>query len=325
MRVAVTGGSGVVGSALIRHLVAAEHEVHALARTDQADKALTVLGAIPIRGDILSPETLTEAFSESSVVFHVAGVNQMCMRDPAPMMQANVEGSRNVISAARHAGAARVVYTSSAAALGEKHGTIGTERSQHRGSFLSAYEESKYLAEIAVWEMAEDIEIVSVNPSSVQGPGRATGTGKLILDVINGKLPALVDTHLSIVDIDDCARAHILAAERGVPGERYVLNSFTVSTREALVMLESALDRDLKTRVLPPWVVRPLGPIIDLLHRLGMTSIPVCGEMIATVANGHRYDGSRAETELGLSYTPAHDVINRLVTWFLTEGLITPR
>ncbi len=321
MAVLVTGGSGVVGGALIRHLVGDGRDVLALSRTGTSDEALATLGSRPVRGDILDRPTLDAALAGVDVVYHVAGINQMCVSDSSAMVAANVDGSLNVIRAARSAGVRRVVYTSSAAALGEAKGVVGTETVPHRGWYLSEYERSKHLAELAV--MAETgIEVVSVNPSSVQGPGRATGTGKIILDLARGKLPFLVDTHLSIVDIDDCARGHIAAAARGVPGERYILNSFTMTMPQAVALLESALGRELPVRFLPGWMASVGGATVEGVAKIARRHPAVCREMVRTLRHGHTYDGSKASLRLGLSYTGAGDLLGRLVAWFRSEGLI---
>jgi dihydroflavonol-4-reductase len=264
---------------------------------------------------------LDGAVAGAGVVFHVAGVNAMCVSDPGPMLRANVEGSLNVVRAARSAGVGRLVYTSSAAALGEKRGTVGSETSPHRGWYLSQYERSKHLAEQAV--MAEPgMEIVTVNPSSVQGPGRATGTGKLILDLVRGKLPALVETQISIVDIDDCARGHLLAATLGKAGERYVLNSFTIGVVDAVAILEAQLERHIGLRLVPGWVASAGAMTVAAASRLLRRDPPVCREMIRTMLHGHAYDGSKAKRELGLEYSDPEEMLRRLVSWFRSEGLI---
>lgn len=322
MRAAVTGGSGVVGGAVIRHLVEAGHEVFAASRSTGSDSLLAGLGAEPVRCDILDPPSLSDLCSGAETLFHVAGVNEMCVDDPEPMITANVEGSVNAVRAAASSGVRRVVYTSSAATLGEMPGTVGSEASAHRGWFLSDYERSKFLAEEAVMGLDADVEIVSVNPSSVQGPGRATGTGKLILDALNGKLPALVDTDLSIVDIDDCARGHLLAAESGVDRRRYVLNSFSMRVRDAVSLLERTAGRSISMRYLPAGLVGAAAPFVDVYARLTRRDLPFCAEMIRTLAHGHRYDGGRAEQELGLEYTTPEETIGRLVRWFESEGLL---
>ena len=320
MRVAVTGGSGVVGRSVVSHLVDAGYEVVATSRSEETDETLSGLGATPVRSELADYDSLVAAFDGAERVFHIAGMNAMCVADPVPMWEANIDGTLDVAEAAAEAGVSRLVYTSSAAVLGERHGTVGDEDSDHRGSFLSRYEESKYLAERALLDRDPDIEIVIVNPSSVQGPGRATGTGELILDVVNGRLRVLADTTLSIVDIDDCARGHLLAADHGQDRRRYVLNSFTIEAADAVGLISEALGRDLDVRFVPPWLVRPAAPVADFLRWLRIP-VPFCGEMIATVAHGHRYDGSRATRELGLDYTEPAAFMDRLVGWFRAEGL----
>ena len=137
-----------------------------------------------------TPESVERAARGCEVAYHVAGMNGFCMRDPGPMLAANVTGTANVVAACGRAGVRRIVYTSSAAAIGEARGVTATEDTPHRGSFLSAYERSKYEAELAAVREAERhaLELVCVNPASVQGPGRTGGTARLILDYANGRL-----------------------------------------------------------------------------------------------------------------------------------------
>jgi dihydroflavonol-4-reductase len=320
MKVAVTGGSGVVGRAVVSHLVEGGFDVVATSRSTRADQTLADLGATPVRAELADYDSLVAAFDGAERVFHIAGMNAMCVTDPVPMWEANIDGTLDVAEAAVAAGVSRLIYTSSAAVLGERQGTVGNEDSEHRGSFLSHYEESKYLAERALLDLDPEIEVVIVNPSSVQGPGRATGTGELILDVVNGRLRVLADTSLSIVDIDDCARGHLLAAEHGQDRRRYVLNSFTFAVADAVEMISKVIGRRLDVRFVPPWLVRSAAPVADVLRWLRLP-VPFCGEMIATVAHGHSYDGSRATRELGLEYTEPDLFMERLVGWFRSEGL----
>ena len=323
MTVLVTGGTGVVGGAVARHLVTAGRHVRALSRGEAGDQGLAASGAEPVRGDVLDPESLRAAMDGAETVYHLAGINSFCAADPAPMFRANIEGSRQVVNACLDRGVQRLVYTSSAATLGEQAGTVGDERSPHRGSYLSNYEKSKHLAEQAVLTTVRPpLEVVMVNPSSVQGPGRATGTGKVILDLVNGKLPAVVHTRFSIVDIDDCARGHLLAEERGAPGERYVLNGFTLEMEEAVELLGEAVGRPIGVRYAPGAVAMAGAAVMEGVARLKGGKPRVCREMVRTMLHGHAYDGSRATRELGLEYTPAQETVSRLVAWFREEGLI---
>lgn len=318
----MTGGSGVVGAAVVRHLVAVGHDVTGLSRSAASDAVLHDLGAKAVRGDITDATSLLSAFSDSDVVFHVAGLNTLCPTDPDELERINVGGTRNVVAAAESCGVRRLVYTSSAATIGETQGSVGTERTAHRGSYLSHYERSKHLAEQAAFEEAKTVEVVAVNPSSVQGPGRATGTGALILDLLRGRLPALIDTRLSIVDIDDCARGHLLAADRGRSGERYLLNSFTTTMRDAVGLLEEVIEVKASVRWVPSWVASVGVVPVEAWARVRGRKPAFCREMVRTLRHGHAYDGSKAANELGLEYTPPAVLLRRLVDWFRSEGML---
>jgi dihydroflavonol-4-reductase len=322
--VLVTGGTGFLGGSIVERLLAEGREVKALARSDDAARALRELGAEPVRGDILDPEALTAAMRGCEVVYHAAGINALCFRDTAPLFEGNVRGSRNVVDAAAAAGVRRVVYTSSAAALGEARGTIGSETSPHRGSFLSSYERSKFEAEQAVLSAAREtgIEVVCVNPASVQGPGRATGSTRLLLDYLNGKLKAIVESTVSLVDIADCTAGHLLAEVRGKPGERYVLSGATLTVREGIQLLGRLTGINEPVRALPPAVATAAGVAVETVARLRGKNPRVCRDLVRTALHGHAYDGSKAARELGLSYTPVEETIRRTLDWFRDEGLV---
>jgi dihydroflavonol-4-reductase len=322
MRVAVTGGTGTVGAALLRHLAVDGDEVVALARSESSVGKVEALGATVAMGDVMDPDSLGEAFSGCEVVYHVAGINEMCSLDPDLMYRVNVDGTRNVVRACRAAGVKRMVLTSSAAAIGEEKGEVATESTPHRGHYLSEYEKSKHHSEQLAFAEAGDLEVVAVNPSSVQGPGRATGTGKIILQVLRGKLPLLIESQVSMIDIDDCARGHVLAARHGTPGERYLLSGFTTSVSGAVAMAGEVLDRKVQVRMLPIPVAWAGAAVIGAVGRIRRKRPPFCPEMIRVVSHGHLHDGSRATRELGLTYTPAHDTIARMVEWFRSEGLL---
>jgi dihydroflavonol-4-reductase len=322
VKVAVTGGSGIVGSALLERAVAGGHDVRALARSPQAVAKVEGRGAEPVPGDILDLEALRRLVAGADWVFHVAGVNEMCPRDPAAMDRVNVVGTGNVVEACRAAGVGRLIHTSSAVAIGESQGSVGSEDSTHRGRYLSRYERSKHLSEEVALGAGPGLEVVVVCPSSVQGPGRATGTGKLILDVLRGKIPFLVDTTVSVVDIDDCAEGHLLAAGVGEPGRRYLLNGASLRLDEAIDLITKVTGIDVARRYLPGSVVSALAWLVDGGARLARRHSPLCPEMARVLRHGHRYDGSRATRELGLSYRPIEDTMRRTVDWFQAEGLL---
>jgi dihydroflavonol-4-reductase len=311
---------------VVERLVEKGGEVVALARSDESAALLESLGARPARGDVLDRTSVAEAMRGCEVVYHLAGINAFCLADSAPMFRVNVAGSRNVVEAAAAAGVGRLVYTSSAATLGEPAGSVGREDTVHRGWFLSNYERSKFEAERAVFETAErtGLDVVCVNPASVQGPGRTGGTAKLLISFLNGRLRAIVDSRLSLVDVADCTTGHVLAEERGRAGERYVLSGATLTVGEAVALLARVTGRDGRPWRLPGAAASAVSALVEAAARIRGKRAPVCRELVRTLRHGHAYDGSKAERELGVRYTPLEETIRRTILWYEQEGLIRP-
>jgi dihydroflavonol-4-reductase len=324
-RVFVTGASGFIGGALTTRLVERGDEVVGLARSDAAADKVAARGAEVARGDLMDERSMAAGMAGCQAAYHVAGVNSHCPSDPDMLLRVNVGGAEAAVRAAARAGVARMVYTSSAAALGEPHGTIGTEDCAHRGSYLSTYDRSKHEGEQAVFAAAAKtgVEVVAVNPSSVQGPPRIGGNGGIIIAYLNGKLPVFVDTHVSVVDIRDCVEGHLLAAERGESGRRYVLNGATLDSLQALEMVSELSGVRDRVRMIPPPVARAAAAIAEAAYRLRGKTPSVCRARLRTILHGHRYDGSRATRELGLQYTPVADTFARTIEWAAAEGLVT--
>jgi dihydroflavonol-4-reductase len=321
--VLVTGGSGFVGGAVLDHLVAAGVGVRGLARSDAAAVVVSDRGAIPVPGDLSDRVELAAAMSGCALVFHVAGVNTMCPADPGVMYRTNVDDVRTVVVAAADAGVRRVVLTSSAAAIGEPEGVVADEATPHIGSFMSHYARSKYLGERAFFESASrlGIEGVAVNPSSVQGPGRAGGSTLLLRHALNTGRPVAVETMLSIVDVDDCARAHLLAAIRGAAGSRYLISGASITVSEAVAVLGEITGRPISPFMVPRSLALMAYPLVAVVGLAGGDG-PMCVEMLRTLLHGHRFDASRSIDELSMSYTPIGETFARTVEWLAKEGLV---
>jgi dihydroflavonol-4-reductase len=277
-----------------------------------------------VRGDALDGQALARGMAGCALAFNVAGVNSLCVDDERPMQQLNVEGPVVFLRAAGRAGVGRVVHTSSAATIGEAPGTVGNEQSPHRGWYLSTYERTKTEGERAVLAAARElgVDLVCVNPSSVQGPGRTGGTGRFLLAFLDGRLKVFVATNISLVDISDCVEGHLLAAERGQAGERYLLSGIALTMSEALALAGEVAGVDRKPRLLPRSLATAAATIVEQSFRLVRRHPPVCREMVRTLLHGHRYDGSRAERELGLRYTDPRETLRRTVEWARSEGLL---
>jgi dihydroflavonol-4-reductase len=217
-----------------------------------------------------------------------------------------------------------MVMTSSAASVGEPAGTVGREDTTHRGSYLSVYDRSKHLGEQAAFRAARQpgVELVAVNPSSVQGPGRSSGNGKIIIAYLNGRLRVFVDTHVSVVDIADTVEGHLLAAARGRSGERYVLNGATIRSEEALRIVSELSGISDPVRMVPPALARTAAALAEGAARARGRTSSLCRARVRTILHGHRYDGSRATRELGLIYTPVAETFRRTIEWAVAEGLV---
>jgi dihydroflavonol-4-reductase len=326
-RVFVTGASGFIGGALTTRLLERGDEVVGLARSDSAAEKIAARGAEVAHGDLLDEESLAAGMVGCETAYQVAGMNSHCPASPDMMLKVNVGGAAAAVRAAAKAGIRRMVYTSSAAALGERPGTVGTEDCAHRGSYLSVYDRSKHEGEQAVFAAAAEtgVEVVAVNPSSVQGPPRTGGNGAIIIAYLNGKLPVFVDTKVSVVDIQDCVEGHLLAAERGESGRRYVLNGATLDALEALEMVSELSGVRDRVRMIPPAVARMAAAIAETAYRIRGKTPSVCRARVRTILHGHRYDGSRATRELGLEYTPVAETFERTIVWAASEGLVTRR
>ncbi|MGO9974119.1 MAG: NAD-dependent epimerase/dehydratase family protein [Solirubrobacteraceae bacterium] len=320
----VTGGTGVIGTALVARLIERGDEVVGLARSDEAALALQSAGARAARGDALDERALRAGMDGCELVFNLAGINSLCVADPRPMQELNVEGPVLALRAARAAGVRRFIHTSSAATIGEPPGTIGNERTTHRGWYLSTYERTKTEGERAALATARElgVDLVCVNPSSVQGPGRAGGTARFLLAFLDGRLKVFVATNISLVDIADCVQGHLLAAERGATGERYLLSGIALTMSEALALAGEIAGVHAQPRMLPRPVAYVAATLVERGFRLAGRKPPVCREMVRTLLHGHRYDGSRAERDLGLQYTDPRETIRRTVEWARSQGLL---
>jgi dihydroflavonol-4-reductase len=296
-----------------------------LARSDEAAATVASRGAEVARGDLLDEDSLAAGMEGCELAYHVAGVNTHCPSDPAMQIRVNVDGAEAAVRAAARARVPRIVYTSSAASVGEPAGTVGREDTTHRGSYLSVYDRSKHLGEQAAFRAARSlgVELVAVNPSSVQGPGRSSGNGRIIIAYLNGRLRVFVDTYVSVVDIADTVEGHLLAAARGRSGERYVLNGATIKSAEALRIVSELSGIADPVRMVPPALARTAAALAEGAARARGRTSSLCRARVRTILHGHRYDGSRATRELGLSYTPVAETFRRTIDWAVAEGLVT--
>lgn len=321
--VLLTGGSGFIGGGLLDGLVAQGRSVRALVRSDAAAALAADRGAEPVRGDLTDTESLAHAAAGCEVVYHAAGLNAVCLRDPGRLDRVNIQGTRNIVAASAAVGVSRIVYTSSAAAIGHAQGEVGTESSPHRGRYLSRYESSKHLAESAAFADAArlGVPLVAVSPCSVQGPGRTGGTARIFLAYLDGRLRFAVDARFSLVSIGDAVAAHLLAERVGTPGERYLVSGWSTTTAGALSMLRQVCGVDRSVRYLPGWAISGAAYLGEAYRWAARRDVSFCREVARTLRHGHVFDGSRAERDLGVRYTPPEVWLAETVAWYRNQGL----
>lgn len=326
--VLVTGATGFVGSAVARALAARGHSLRLLVRRGSDRRNLAGLDAELVEGDLARPETLDAAVAGCAAVFHVAADYRLWVPDPAAMMRANVDGSVALLRAAHAAGVARAVYCSSVAALGVfGDGTVADEATPvHPDKIVGVYKQSKYHAEQAVLALARErrFPVVVVNPSTPVGPRdvKPTPTGVMIRDAAAGRMPAYVDTGLNIVHVDDVAHGHVLAYERGVPGEKYILGGEDMSLADLFRLTASLAGvRGPYTR-LPREVLWPVALISEGLARGFGIEPRVTREMLAMSRKKMFFSSAKARRELGYDPRPARDAVADAITWFRAAGMI---
>ena len=321
MKALVTGASGFIGGSVVRELTRAGIQVREFVRR-QSTLTTDEHRGEPVRGDVRDLESVRRAVRGCDAVFHVAALYTFWSRESKHVYDVNVQGTRNVLRAALEAGVKRVVYTSSVATIGAPApGEVSNEESYPKPQALVGhYKRSKYLAEQeAVALHREGLPVVIVNPSAPVGWGdvRPTPTGRVVLDFIRGRIPAYVDTGLNVVDVEDVAKGHLLAFEKGRLGERYILGNRNTSLRDLLTKLGEVVGRGPPRIKMPFWMALGGAYVDDLLEgRLLRREPRIPLEAVRTHRNPMFVDCTKAINELGLPQTPLETALEKAVRWF---------
>lgn len=327
MRALVTGATGFVGAAVARALLTDGWQVRVLARVGSDRRNVAGLPVEVVEGDLTDPATLAPAVADCTGLFHVAADYRLGARDPEQLYRSNVDGTRNILTAARSAGVARVVYTSSVATIGIPPGGVpGTEESPSGlRDMIGHYKRSKYLAEVVAREAAgAAMAVVIVNPSTPVGPGdvKPTPTGRIVLDAAAGKMPAYVDTGLNIVHVGDVAAGHLLAYRHGRSGERYILGGEDLSLQQILAQISALVGRRPPSIRLPYGVILPLAIVAEAVAavtghpgRLTLEGVRMSRKLMF-------FSSAKAARELGYRARPPVEAFADAIAWFRKQGLL---
>ena len=327
MTALVTGATGFVGAAVARALVAAGWRVRVLVRAGADRGNLRHLAADIVEGDLADLSSLERALDSCTGLFHVAADYRLGARDPEPLYRTNVDGTRNILSAARKAGVPRIVYTSSVATIGiPLDGSPGEERTPAALSdMIGHYKRSKYLAEEVARDAARaGLPVIIVNPSTPVGPGdiKPTPTGQLVLDAARGRMPAYVDTGLNVVHVDDVAAGHLLAFERGAAGERYILGGEDMSLQTILQLIAGLTGRKPPRIRLPYAAVLPVAYLAEAFAAVSGRSGRVTLEGVRMSRKRMFFSSGKAAAELGYRWRPPLQAFEDALRWFRERGML---
>jgi len=326
LKALLTGASGFIGSNLARELLRQGFEVRALVRPGCDTRNIDGLHIELSQGDLRDRSSLERAVQGCQVLFHVAADYSFWVPDVKAMYQTNVEGTTNILEAALRTGISRAVYTSTVATVGlPRDGRPGTEElAPQPKDLVGHYKKSKYLAEKAALEVQRlGLPLVVVNPTTPIGPGdlKPTPTGKIIVDFLNRRMPAYVDTGLNFIDVEDVAKGHILALEKGKVGERYILGNRNLSLREVFQILEGI------TRIKAPKVRVPIGLALVAAYVDELVSGKLRGKPPRIPLTGVKmsrkpmyYSAAKAVAELGLPQSPLESAFEKAVRWYYEHG-----
>jgi dihydroflavonol-4-reductase len=328
MKTLVTGGTGFVGANVVRMLLQRGTEVRALVRPRSDTQNLDQLDVELVAGDLRDRGSLEAALEGCDTVYHVAAMYALWAPNPKEIYDSNVTGTVNLLEAAGRAGVEKIVYTSSVATIGlPKDGTPGTEEVPlPPEDLVSDYKRSKYLAEQEVLQyVRRGLPVVIVNPSFPVGPWdvKPTPSGQIIVNFLRGKIPAYVDTGLNVVDVEDVAIGHIMAAEKGRIGERYILGHANL-TLPALFQLLEQVSGMRAPRIRIPYGFAYLSACVSECVARTITHRPPFVTLAGVRLSRKRmfFDASKAVRELGLPQTPPVKALSQAVQWFRAHGYV---
>ena len=331
MKVFLTGATGFVGAHVARHLADQGAELRMLVRATSNLANIEGLGGETVVGDLTNPEGLRAGIRGCDVVMHVAADYRLWVRDPKTMYAANVEGTRSLLRIAREEGVSRFVYTSSVATMGFKSdGTIVDEATPvSLTDMIGHYKRSKFLAEQAAIEAARaGQQVIILNPTTPIGAQdvKPTPTGRIVVDFLNRKFPAYVDTGLNLVDVSEVARTHCQALETGRPGERYILGGENLTLKQILDKMSAITGLPSPTAKVPHAVAMTFAFFDEMFTGRLLGKEPRATVEAVRMGKKKMFASSaKAERELGFRKVPVYEALRAAIDWFRARGYVTTK
>jgi dihydroflavonol-4-reductase len=330
MKVFLTGSTGFVGSHVARAYAAGGAELRLLTRSTSKLAAIEGMASEIVVGDLRQPEALRTALRGCDALVHVAADYRLWVRNPQDMYAANVDGTRELLRMAREEGIAKVVYTSSVATMGFKADAAIVDETTpvELGDMIGPYKRSKFMAEQeAIRAAREGQHVMILNPTTPIGPGDAkpTPTGRIVVDFLNRKFPAYVDTGLNLVDVSEVARMHVVALERGTPGERYILGGENLSLKQILDRMSAITGLPSPTMKVPHAVALSFAFFDEMITGRLLGKEPRATVEEVRMAKKFMFASSaKAERELGFQAVPIYNAMRAAIEWFVAHGYAPP-
>jgi dihydroflavonol-4-reductase len=331
MTTLVTGATGFVGSHVARQLLSSGENVRVLVRPTSNLKLLEELRVERVEGDLRDGASIERAMQGVRRVFHVAADYRLWTAHPEELYESNVEGTRRLLAAAQRAGVERVVYTSTVATIAvPRHDSALPNESIESSvdEMIGHYKKSKFLAEqVAVDAAKAGAPVVIVNPTAPVGPGdwKPTPTGKIILDFLRGKMPAYVDTGLNVAGVEDVAAGHLLAAEKGRIGERYILGGRNMTLKDILDALAAITGKRAPRVKLPHMVALMAGYVDEMYSRVAGREPTIPVEGVKMSRHKMFVESDKAARELGYKPGKIEAALERAVRWYEDNGYVAGR
>ena len=328
MKVFLTGATGFLGAHVARVLASQGAQLRVLTRKTSDLRNLEGIAADRVEGDLRDPDSIERAMAGCDTVFHVAADYRLWVRDAQEMYRSNVEGTRDLLSAARKNNVDRVVYTSSVATMGFlSNGTLADEDSPVLlADMVGPYKRSKFMAEQIALEVGRSGQhVVVVNPSTPVGEMdvKPTPTGRIVLDFLKKKFPAYVDTGLNLVDVSECARGHVMALEKGRSGHRYILGGENLTLKQILDKLALITGLPSPTVEVPHFVALGAAVVDELWTGRVRGREPRATVDAVRMGRKKMYvSSSKAERELGWQILPVDAALRRAADWFREQGYV---
>lgn len=328
MKTLITGANGFVGSAVLRLLVSDGHDVRALVRPGSDRRNFEGIDVEIVEGDLRDAESLKRAVTGCNTLFHIAADYRLWIPDPDTMYKTNVDGTRNLIIAATDAGVEKIIYTSSVATLGiNSDGTPSNETtSVSILDMVGHYKRSKFLAEQEVNNIVKEqaCPVTIVNPSTPIGPRdiKPTPTGRIVLDTLRKRMPAYVDTGLNIVHVDDVAKGHLLALEKGEIGERYILGGDDMTLASILEYICVSQDMSAPTIRLPHNLIIPIAWFMERLAKITQKEPRATVDSVRMSKKMMFFSSEKAKEKLGYQSRPGVEGLKAAIDWFNAESYL---